>query len=457
MGSHTKISGTIRFNDAILLLDHYGQDSQALHTSLKLAGFGGPAVVIEDDGFLPEDVMSVYGFFLGDFKAASGKRARPKYFNEITVPEYWEISGTNSNGKVQDLYRERGKIFYAEPKHKRLVKVVDWYDERGVVRSSDHYNRYGTLWGRTVFNAKGQKVNRSYFSAEGQEIIVENFVTGDIILNEEKETRIFRNKTDFVLHFLVRAHFPQSRIFFNSLSTPFFMSNRLKSQTKRDVLFWQEPVGNEIPGNMQSIFKGEASRTATVMVQKQSAFDRLMALGAKKEMVHKLGFIYPFVKENRGLAEALICTNSDRIEHCEELAKALPQMHFHIAAMTEMSAKLTSMDAYDNVSLYPGVKTDVLEELFETCDYYFDINHESEIVSAVYKAFLHNHLIFAFQETVHERDYVAVQHIYPANEVERMLGDVQACMKNDGVLEEHLGWQREAALAESADSYLVLG
>lgn len=444
-------------DDAILLMDNYGPDSQALHTSLKLAGFDCPAVVIEDDGFLPEDVMSVYGFFLGDFKAAMGGKARPKYFNEIPVPEYWEISGTNSGGKVQDLYRERGKIFYAEPKHRRLVKVVDWYDERGVVRSSDHYNRYGALWGRTTFNAKGQKVNRTCFGADGREIIVENFVTGDIILNEEEEVRIFRNKTEFALHFLVRAHFKQSRIFFNSLSTSFFISNRLNSQMKRDILFWQESVRDEIPGNMQIIFRGEASRTATVVVQRKDAYDRLIALGAPGDMVHKLGFLYPFARENAHRPEALICTNSDRIEHCEELVKALPQMHFHIAALTEMSSKLTGMDRYDNVSLYPGVRTAVLDELFETCDYYFDINHESEIVSAVRRAFLHNHLILAFRETLHNGEFTAAEHIYPAVEWERMKADVEAALGDGKALKKMLQKQKKAALAESAESYRSLG
>ncbi|MCR2048535.1 accessory Sec system glycosylation chaperone GtfB [Acetatifactor muris] len=444
-------------DDAILLMDNYGPDSQALHTSLKLAGFDCPAVVLEDDGFLPEDVISVYGFFLGDFRAAMGAKARPKYFNEITVPEYWEISGTNSGGKVQDLYRERGKIFYAEPKHRRLVKVVDWYDEKGVVRSSDHYNRYGALWGRTIFNSRGQKVNRTYFAADGREIIVENFVTGDIILNEDGEVRIFRNKTEFALHFLVRGHFKQSRIFFNSLSTPFFISNRLSSQVKRDILFWQEPITNEIPGNMQVIFRGEASRTATVVVQKKDTYDRLTALGAPKNMVQKLGFLYPFEKENAHRPEALICTNSDRIEHCEELVKALPQMHFHIAALTEMSSKLTGMDRYDNVSLYPGVKTAVLDELFETCDYYFDINHESEIVSAVRRAFLHNHLIFAFQETVHSEDFMAAEHIFPASEWEQMRTCAEAAMADTKVLRKMLQKQKKAALAESVESYRSLG
>ncbi len=447
------MEGTVKISDAILLLDNYEQDSQSLHTSFKLAGYSLPTVVIEDNGFLPDDVMSVYGFFSGDFKAATGD-AGPKYFNEITVPDYWEISGNNSDGKVQDLSRERGRIFYAEPKHKRLVKVVDWYDERGIVRFSDHYNRYGAIYARTIFNEKGKRVNRSYFSPDGREVIVENFVTGDIILNEGAQVSIFHTKTDFVLYYFVKTGLKQRRIFFNSLSTPFFVSNKLGGSVKHDILFWQEPVNQEIPGNMQMIFNGQAPRTATVMVQKKQPYDKLRALGARRDMLHKLGFIHPFVKENTYMAEALICTNSDKIEHCAELIKALPQMHFHIASLTEMSSKLMGMEDYNNVSLYPGIKQDALDELFAKCDYYFDINHGSEIVSAVRKAFLHNHLIFAFSETVHNRDYVAEKFIYPAEEAARMVADVQKAMADETVLKRHLHLQQEAAFAETKEKYL---
>ncbi|MDE6891304.1 MAG: accessory Sec system glycosylation chaperone GtfB, partial [Lachnospiraceae bacterium] len=369
------------------------------------------------------------------------------------VPDYWEISGNNNSGKVQDLSRERGRIFYAEPKHKRLVRVVDWYDERGIVRFSDHYNRYGAIYARTIFSEKGKRVNKSYFSPEGREIIVENFVTGDIILNEEKGVKIFHTKADFVLHFFVKAELKQKRIFFNSLSTPFFVSNKLGSSAKRDVLFWQESVNKDIPGNMQMIFNGQAARTATVMVQKKQSYDKLRTLGARRDMMHRLGFIYPFEKENGHMDEALICTNSDKIEHCTELVKALPQMHFHIAALTEMSSKLLSMEDYDNVSLYPGVKAGVLDELFVKCDYYFDINHEGEIVSAVRRAFLHNHLIFTFNETVHNRDYIAEEFIYPAGEAARMIADVQAAMTDEAAANKHLQKQREAAFAETVEKY----
>lgn len=440
-------------NDTVLLFDNYGPDSQSLHTSFQAAGFPYPAVVIEDNGFLPDDVMSVYGFFLGDFKKVYGEKARPKFFNEITVPEYWEISGNNSSGSVHDLYRERGKIFYTEPLHKRRVRIVDWYDERGTVRTSDHYNRYGAIFARTTFNSKGQKFCKSYFSATGQEIIVENFVTKDIILDDGGEVRIFHSKTDFIVYFLERAGFEGCRIFFNSLSTPFFVSNRLAADEKRDLLFWQEPAREDIPGNMQVIFQGQASRTAAVMVQRQQAFEKLIALGADPAMTHRLGFIYSFTKDNGHRPEALICTNSDNIEQCEKIIQALPGMHFRIAALTEMSSKLTGMDDYDNVSIYPGVKQSVLDGLFEECDFYLDINHGGEIVSAVRRAFLHNQLIFAFEETIHNRNYVADAHIYPAGGADRMIADIKKAMKDGDVLDRRIQRQHEAAMAETAERY----
>ena len=443
----------IEMKDIILLFDNYGTDSQSLHTSFRLAGFHFPAAVIEDNGFLPEDVISVYGFFLGNYKEAPGSEARPKYFNQIKVPAYWEISGNNSSGSVHDLYKERAKIFYAEPAHKRRVRIVDWYDEKGTVRASDHYNRYGAVFARTVFNAKGQKFSKSYFSAAGEEVIVENFVTGDIILNDGDEVRIFHTKTEFIVYFLERAGYAQSRIFFNSLSTPFFVSNRLTAEEKKDVLFWQEPVRQDIPGNMQVIFRGQASRTATVMVQKRQSYDKLIELGANKDMTHKLGFIYSFAKENGHEPKALICTNSDNIEQCEKIVKALPEMHFYIAALTEMSSKLMEMDNYENVSLYPNVKQEILDGLFEECNFYFDINHGGEIVSAVRRAFMNNQLIFAFEETAHNRDYVAEAHIYLAGGVHHMIADARKAMKEKEVLELELKRQKEAAMAETEEKY----
>lgn len=452
MGADARTEINSKVNNMILLLDNYQSESKKLHDSMKMSGYDCPTFAINDDGFLPPDVTSVYGFFLGDY--SKEKFVKSKYFNEIPVPDYWEISGNNTSGEIHDLNRLRGKIFYANPLYKRIVKVVDWYDERETVRICDHYNRYGHLYAKTIFNAKGQKVNKSYFDAAGKEIIVENFVTGDIILNYEGKTRIFADITAFVMYFIKKSNLKQTRMFFNSLSIPFFVSQRLKAgNEKQDLLFWQEPVYDEIPGNMQMIFNGQAGRTAHIIVQKKESYDKLIKLGAPSEYVHRLGFVFPFVKENNFKPEALICTNSDNIEQCRKLVEGLPQIHFHIAAITEMSSKLHSMGAYTNVSLYPGVKNNILDELFKQCDYYFDINHGNEIVDAVYKAFLHNQLIFAFRETLHNAEYTADENIYQSSEVERMLSDIRQITSDRELLNRKIENQRDNALSEDTKAY----
>lgn len=444
----------IKTDNIVLLLDNYMIDGQNLHTSFKLAGKNYPTVVIDDDGFLPDDVISVFGYFLGAFNVGENVPGKPRYFNQIKVPEYWEISGNNNGGKIHNLNMERGRIFYAEPKNKRLVKVVDWYDEKGVVRSSDHYNKHGALYARTIFNAEGKKVNKTYFSASGAEIIMENYVTHDIILNDGDIVRIFPSKTDFVLFFMERAGYAEHRVFFNTLSTSFFVSQRLSTNRRDDVLFWQEPIKGEIPGNMRIILEGNAKRATKIMVQRKASYNRLLELGVSNELVHKLGYIYSFKKDNMHRPEALICTNSDKIAQCQKLVETFPQMHFHIAALTEMSSKLTSMDRYSNVSLYPGVKASILDELFMKCDYYLDINYGPEIVSAVERAFLHNHLIFAFKDTMHNSNYVVPEHIYQSDSVEKMCADIRQVMSNRERMQIHLQKQHEYALSEVPNAYL---
>ena len=102
--------------------------------------------------------------------------------------------------------------------------------------------------------------------------------------------------------------------------------NRLPASGKRDVLFWQEPVGDEIPWNMQMILRGKARRTAEVMVQRRTPYEKLMELGADAGMVHRLGLVYRFRRENGYKPEALICTNSENVEHCREIVSALPEI-----------------------------------------------------------------------------------------------------------------------------------
>ena len=445
----------IKSDEIILLFDRYTLESRLLHESIKQAGYECVAVVIEESDFLPKGVFSVYDLILGNYMHGVENSGKPKYYNEISVDDKWTINaGVNEGyGKITYQHVEKGRIFYAGTEKKYIVSALEWYDRKGIPRFRDHFNRYGDICARTIYDFQGRPMSKTWLSPQGKEIIIENFVTGDIILHDGEIVKLFRTKLDLFGYIFTQMGFNENQIFFNSLSTPFFISNLLEGSEKKDILFWQEPIQNEIPGNMQMILDGRASRTQKIMVQKNSSYEKLIALGAEKEMVHKLGFIYPFEKENHHKPEALICTNSDEIEHCRELVEALPQMHFHIAAITSMSPRLIELDAYKNVNLYPGAAGNVLDRLFQECDYYFDINHHAEIVSSVYKAFLHNQIIFAFQETVHSRDYVLDDNVYSVSEFKKMVLDIKKVMENEVVMKEYIEKQHGHALLENKDTF----
>ncbi|MCR5581065.1 MAG: accessory Sec system glycosylation chaperone GtfB [Pseudobutyrivibrio sp.] len=441
--------------EIVLLFDYFNIGSQDLLASFQNANYKVQAIVINDEGFLPEDVENVFEYFLGDMTKAKDCPKKPLYFNQIKTPEYWQISGNNTSGSIHDKSKERGRIFYAEPKNKRLVKVVDWLDEDGNVRASDHYNKYGMLYARTIFNRKSQKVSKSYFDGEGKEVIIENFVTSDIVLNTEGTVQIFKGRTEFVVYYLRRKGLENNRIFFNSLSVPFFVSNALPQADygKGDILFWQEQTRDEIPGNMLLIFDGKANRCGRIIVQNHPSYERLRLLNAPEEAMDELGYIYSFKKKNLGRPSALICTNTENVEKLKEIVEALPEVKFHVAAITEMSGKLLSHEKYDNVIMYPNIKMVTLERLFWECDFYLDINHEGEIVDSMRKAFIHNHLIVAFNETAHGLSYTAVENRFDIKDYKKLIERVRILVQNKEKLKVAVHSQQRFALTATPEDY----
>lgn len=437
-----------RNNGIVLLMDCYSKEAEQLNTTFSQSGAKYVPIVIDSDGFAPEEYISVYESYLTNGMKESGK---PRYFNEIDVPDYWEISGTNSIGSVHDFDRERARIYYAEPRNKRHVKIVEWLDNNKFVRVSDHYNKYGRLYARTTFNAKGERVTKSYFSIDNKEIIVENYVTGHVILNYDSSTVIFKNKTEFVKNYLIENGYEESKLYYNSLSYPFFVSQIMPPTHKGDVLFWQEKVREDIPGNMMSILEHRANRTERIMVQMKSSYEKLVELGASENVVKLFGCVYLYRKENGYGHEALVCTNSDQVEHLEDIAKALPNVHIHVAALTEMSSKLMDLNTYDNISLYPAADTATIDSLFMRCDYYLDINRYDEIVDALRTAYLHNHVIFAFDETAHNRDLVSGENIYKLDNWNELVKGIELCVGNNDVVNEKLAVQKSCAADVAAD------
>lgn len=441
----------------VLLLDDYSEESKKLHDSFRLAGSDCKVLLVNDDGFFPDGVESIYESFLGDFSEFDTYLGKPRYFNRVLIPEYWEIEASASGGEIRDLTRERAKMYFISTSdNKRRVKVVEWFGDNGKVRVSDHYNRYGVLYARTTFNSKGERVNKAYFNKDNREVIVENYVTGAIILNWNDREILFSNKTDFIVFYMKNKGYDKSRIYYNSLSYPFFVSERLASRTKDDILFWQEPKRDDIPGNMKIILDGQSSRTQMIIVQRRDAYEKLIELGVPATIVRQKGYIYSFERENKLRPNVLICTNSDQIERLEDIVNALPEVKFNIAAITNMSEKLIGMEKYPNVSLYPNVKNSVLDDLFLECDYYLDINRYDEICNAVYRAFLNNQVVFAFDETRHNTDFESDMSTYKIDDWQRMVSDIKETISDKNKTEQRLVAQKQKALSEDKRSYSLI-
>ena len=378
----------------IQLFDYYNQETQDLHDSLLAAGYDCPTIVIEANGFLPDDMISPYTYFLGDEEGAD----HPLFFNQVPVPPFWEITGDHQAARV---------------------KQVDWLDKKGQLRLSERYNKQGRCFAKTAYKSGQEAFNTTYYSTDGQERIVENHATGDIILTLDQEPlRIFKSRVDFIRFFLERLEFDLDHILFNSLDYSFLVSHSLTGRAGQDILFWQEPLYDELPGNMQLILENSQLRAQTIVIPDLATYEKAMSLAAadqQQKFLH-LGYHYDFKRDNYLRKDALILTHSDQIEGLETLVQSLPQLVFRIAALTEMSPKLLSMLSYKNVVLYQNASLKQVEQLYLESDIYLDINHGGQVLQAVRKAFENNLLILGFEQTLHDRHYIAQQHIFDSSQ-----------------------------------------
>ena len=426
----------------IQLFDIYNQESQDLNYSLTEAGLSDLAVVIEPDGFLPDGVVSPFTYYLG---YDSGK---PLYFNQVPVPAFWEISGNNQSARIEDMTQERAVIHFADGLQARLVKKVEWKTPTGRIFQVDHYNRFGICFAKTTYDVSGQAIMTSYRDVDQKEVILENHITGDILLTLEGQgLRHFSNRVAFIIDFLQGLNVNLDHIIFNSLSTSFLTSFHFPDKSGHDILVWQEPLYDAIPGNMQLILESDDVRTKKIIIPNKATYERALELTDEKyhdQFVH-LGYHYQFKRDNFLRRDALILTNSDQIEQVEAIVEALPDVTFRIAAVTEMSSKLLDMLRYPNVVLYQNASPQKIQELYQLSDIYLDINHSNELLQAVRQAFEHNLLILGFNQTVHNRLYIAPDHLFESSEVSALVETIKLALSDVEQMRQALGKQGQHA------------
>ncbi|CCK84467.1 Accessory Sec system glycosyltransferase GtfB [Lactobacillus equicursoris 66c] len=437
----------------INLFFEYTEKSQDLESSLKAAGYQHPTVVIKDNGFLPSDVESPLKYFL---QAAGSKfQGRPRYFNEIDLPEYWEIKANAQAGEVLNHGQQRGQIKYWKNDRKRLVSEVSWLDEQGRVRIIDHYNQWGWKYAVTSCDKAGNQAMTSYFADNGQEILIQNHFTGDYTYNApDGKIYNFTSLNQLTAYYLDHADYKMDGVIFNSLGTCLFTLINLKNKPKRNMLFWQERSQGNVPDNMLYLLHGKLPESR-VVIQNKAEYEKITGqLGeAERAKVSYLGTIYPFRRENQHRKRALTFTNSDQIEGLKQIVEALPEVHFDIAAITEMSSRLMGFGHYDNVALYPVVRDEDAQKLLAEDDLYLDINYANEILQAGRQAFENQQLILAFRDTLHASKYTAPENIFAAQDFDGLIAKIKKVLENPSVFNESLRSQEVKAETATASNY----
>lgn len=435
----------------INLFDNYSKETRDLHESLKKSGFQHPTIVIEPNGFLPDDVISPYMYFLNNKKDVE----RGCFFNEVKVPDFWEILGDGSSATVKNYEKVQARINYSKATNNRIVESVEWLDDDSNIYQIDHYDKYGNVFAKTTVDKEGKYLISTYFDNNKDEKLVENHVTGDLILTLENEPMfIFHNRVEFVNFFLRYLEFDKSTIFYNTLANSFLVSH-YSTEPGKDLLFWQEPIGDEIPGNMALILNNENHRTKKIVVPNKDTYEKIKSLlpDHQKDKIVSLGYVYDFKRSNNSRKDAFIFTNSDQIEHLETLVQNLPEVTFRVAARTEMSPKLMSMVKYPNIVLYQNIDKERIDYIFETSDILLDINYYTEVMSSTRRAFENNMLVLGFSQTIHNDRYIAKDLIFDKDDVMQMISTIQDILLNKELLENYLMKQQRQGNSLSVEEF----
>jgi accessory Sec system glycosyltransferase GtfB len=413
-----------------------------------------PTVVMYDDGWLPDEADSPIQYFCD-----LGKSNHPAlYFDQVKVPSYWRITATATGGEIWDLKTKRGEIKFVQNDNKRLVKEVHWFNDAGQIAWIDHYDRYGRRFAKTIYSQGVERV-REYFDRRGRRVITHSIGVGDVFLEHNGHKHHFATYPQFIVYFLKLRHYKLDHIFYNTLNQALGVSLALPNDGGEDVLFWNEPMGNELPGNMAFLVQND-TRTKHIVFQNWREWQ------AKKDQLPKdgkvdfqyLGMVYPHPRGNSLRPNAMIITNSDKLNHIEDLARLLPNITFNILAVTNMSQKLLALKQFDNVKLYPRVNESNLLQLLKDCDVYLDINQGNEILDAVRGAFEQNMLIVGFNDTLHEPQFVAQANVFAENNVKGMAQQIVTGLvspKNMGALVDEQ--RKEASDVWPKDYERVLG
>lgn len=384
--------------------------------------------VLEDDGFLPENIESPYRYYVSKYGYKSSNPS-PLFADLLEISELWDIDMSFEKAEIWDAGIKKAEIEYAEPIEFHNVKSVSWMLPNGVVYKKDNYDTYGKLYFTELYAEDGSLDVRIYLSAEKKPVIIyqPKFDLYTLMYGGKVIARL-DSKQEFLVHFVNNEFATEEAILFNSVDL---------AQSLQDVNILNKKILIQGKIDNLSMYQKLFERTDISLLFDSEAeiirWKDLLKISCKQFHYSVKSF-----HENSFGNEILILTNSDRIEQIEKIVQELQAFKFHIGAKTRMSNKLLALRQYENVSLYEGISESKRVELLEKCSYYLDINHYDEICDAVYEAYRYNLLIVGFDITIHDKSYILPENIFDVSDIDAMIAYLKKLRIKKPILHEQL-------------------
>lgn len=411
------------------IFDYYDENTENLLQSLKTAKLPRKSLFVHYNGRLPKDAMSPFTFFTG----LKETNTQGRFFNRVDVPDFYDIivGGANS-ARIQDAMRTAGLITFRTEGY-RLVDNVSWFskEDGNTVIRKDWYNIAGDLYASTYFN-NGEAYATRYFK-DGEPVITENHHSGIIELRYQDKTYDFANITSFFVFFLQEAKINALDIIINSLSYPLFIAHTLHNE-KKTTLFWQEPLGDDVPGNMVAELENQTSFKQIIFSDESQLKFVSERFPETKVQLTYLSNIGEFTRKPKYRNKAFVLTNSDDLRGLDEILTALPDLKVTVAAFTEMSKKLLDQgDKYQNLQLLPNFAPREVYLELEKADIYLDINAGGKVGNVLRHAY-QNHMIILTDQNVQIGKYKSLVY----NGTQPLVTDLKAILADKSVWDAKL-------------------
>lgn len=358
---------------------------------------------------------------------------RPLFWLDLEASPHWSFrAGDIRRGQIYNEDELLANVYFREPYEDQCIDRIEWIKNKEVY-VVDHYDISGCKYAETIVDGDSGNIVK-YCDRKGTVTVAEWTAPGFVLVKKEQQ-EVYAGSDQFYTAFMkdFLSDHEEDMVFFYEPELLKFIPENC-----RRVLFVTDQVPEELKDKkyrdlLSLIVTGTPGMTGSIrQFHAEGEIPGIIEIGRliDRSAEHPVG-------------DALIVTRSQHIEHLEALVKGLPELHFHIAAGTTMAPGLMEFGKYDNVSLYPNSSRSKIMTLMGQCAFYLDINHYLEYDGIVHAAQKMDRLVYAFDNTIHQRASIPKEHIYAPEEEDRMIADISRAMFDPYWLQESLEIQRK--------------